>query len=102
MDLVLTGRNIGAQEAKDAGLVARVVPAADLLQITLEAAHTIAGYNAPAVKMAKRAVNMALEAPLAEGLRTERLYFQAAFATDGQKEGMNAFLHKRAPVFRNR
>jgi enoyl-CoA hydratase len=52
--------------------------------------------------MAKRAVNMALETPLAEGLRTERLYFQAAFATDGQKEGMNAFLQKRAPVFRNR
>lgn len=102
MDLVLTGRNIGAQEAKEVGLVARVVPAKDLLQITLEAAHTIAGYNAPAVKMAKRAVNMALETPLAEGLRTERLYFQAAFATDGQKEGMNAFLHKRAPVFRNR
>ncbi|MCP4790526.1 MAG: enoyl-CoA hydratase [Gammaproteobacteria bacterium] len=102
MDLVLTGRNIDAQEAKQVGLVARVVAAEDLLQTALEAAHTIAGYNTPAVKMAKRAVNMALETPLAEGLRTERLYFQAAFATDGQKEGMSAFLHKRAPVFRNR
>ena len=102
MDLVLTGRNIDAQEAKQVGIVARVVAAEDLMQTAIEAAHTIAGYNAPAVKLAKRAVNMALETPLAEGLRTERLYFQAAFATDGQKEGMSAFLHKRAPVFRNR
>ena len=102
MDLVLTGRNIDAQEAKQVGIVARVVAAKDLMQTAMEAAHTIAGYNAPAVKLAKRAVNMALETPLAEGLRTERLYFQAAFATDGQKEGMSAFLHKRAPVFRNR
>jgi enoyl-CoA hydratase len=102
MDLVLTGRNIGAQEAKEAGLVARVVAKEELLQITLEAAHTIASYNAPAVKMAKRAVNAALETPLSEGLNQERLYFQAAFATEGQKEGMNAFVHKRAPIFRNR
>ena len=102
MDLVLTGRNIDAQEAKQVGIVARVVAAKDLMQTAIEAAHTIAGYNAPAVKLAKRAVNMALETPLAEGLRAERLYFQAAFATDGQKEGMSAFLHKRAPVFRNR
>jgi|TARA_B110000046_G_scaffold185604_1_gene228049 enoyl-CoA hydratase len=102
MDLVLTGRNISAQEAKEAGLVARVVAKEELLQITLEAAHTIASYNAPAVKMAKSAVNAALETPLSEGLKQERLYFQAAFATEGQKEGMNAFVHKRAPVFRNR
>lgn len=102
MDLCLTGRNIGADEAKQAGLVARVVPKDRLLQIALEAAHTIAGYNRPAVKMAKVAVNAALETPLAEGLRQERLLFQAAFATEGQKEGMNAFVKKRAPVFRNR
>ena len=102
MDLVLTGRNIDAQEAKEAGIVVRIVPAKDLLQTTLEAAHTIAGYNTPAVKMAKAAVNMALETPLNDGLRQERLFFQAAFATEGQKEGMNAFVHKRAPVFRNR
>ncbi len=102
MDLVLTGRNIGAQEAKAAGLVARIVPKDQLLQNALEAAHTIAGYNMPAVKMAKAAVNAAFETPLAEGLRQERLFFQAAFATEGQKEGMNAFVKKRAPVFRNR
>lgn len=102
MDLVLTGRNISAREAKEAGLVARIVPAVDLMQSALEAAHTIAGYNLPAVKMAKSAVNAALETTLSEGLRQERLFFQAAFATDGQKEGMNAFVHKRAPVFRNK
>ncbi len=102
MDLVLTGRNLSAQEAKESGLVARIVPKEELLQTALEAAHTIAGYSAPAVKMAKCAVNAALETPLAEGLKQERLYFQAAFATEGQKEGMNAFVHKRAPVFRNR
>jgi enoyl-CoA hydratase len=102
MDLILTGRTIGAVEAKALGLVARVVPSADLLQVALEAAHTIAGYNAPAVKMAKEAVNRAFEGPLSEGLRHERLLFQAAFATEGQKEGMNAFVNKRAPVFRHR
>lgn len=102
MDMVLTGRNIGAQEAKEIGLVARVVPKDELMQNALEAAHTIAGYNAPAVKMAKSAVNAAFETPLDEGLRQERLLFQAAFATEGQKEGMNAFVKKRAPVFRHR
>jgi enoyl-CoA hydratase/carnithine racemase len=102
MDLILTGRTIGAVEAKAVGLVARVVPSTDLLQVALEAAHTIAGYNAPAVKMAKEAVNRAFEGPLSEGLRHERLLFQAAFATEGQKEGMNAFVNKRAPVFRHR
>ncbi len=102
MDMILTGRAITAAEAKSAGLVARVVAPADLLQTALEAAHTIAAYNAPAVKMAKEAVNRAFESSLTEGLRHERLLFQAAFATEGQKEGMNAFVAKRAPVFRNR
>lgn len=102
MDLVLTGRNIGAQEARAAGLVARVVPADQLLQTALEAAHTIAGYNLPAVRLAKEAVNRAFEVPLAEGVLHERRLFQSAFATEGQKEGMQAFLAKRAPVFRHR
>jgi enoyl-CoA hydratase len=102
MDMILTGRSINAEEARAAGLVARVVAPADLLQTALEAAHTIAGYNAPAVKMAKQAVNQAFEGSLSEGLRHERLLFQAAFATEGQKEGMNAFVAKRAPVFRNK
>jgi enoyl-CoA hydratase len=102
MDLILTGRTIGAAEAKAAGLVARIVPAAVLLQTALEAAHTIAGYNAPAVRLAKEAVNRAQESFLGEGILHERRLFQAAFATEGQKEGMHAFLAKRAPVFRHR
>lgn len=102
MDLVLTGRNMDAREAKAAGLVSRVVPADQLLHEAIETAHVIAGYNAPSVKMAKEAVNRAFETPLAEGLRAERLLFQAAFATEGQKEGMEAFVAKRAPVFRGR
>ncbi len=102
MDLVLTGRNIDAQEAKASGLVARVVPNNELLQTALEAAHTIAGYNNPAVRMAKEAVNVAFETSLTEGMRHERRLFQAAFATEGQKEGMHAFIAKRAPVFRHR
>ncbi len=102
MDMVLTGRNIGASEARSAGLVARVVPGDQLLQTALEAAHTIAGYNLPAVRLAKEAVNRAFEVSLAEGVLHERRLFQAAFATEGQKEGMHAFLAKRAPVFRHR
>lgn len=102
MDLILTGRTIDAQEAKAAGMVARVVPSTELLQVALEAAHTIAGYNDPAVRMAKEAVNVAMETSLTEGIRHERRLFQAAFATEGQKEGMHAFIDKRAPVFRHR
>ncbi len=101
MDMVLTGRTIGAKEAKEIGMVARVVPATELLKESLEAAHTIAEYYMPAVKMAKQAVNTAYDSLLSEGLRHERLFFQAAFATEGQKEGMHAFVAKRAPVFRN-
>lgn len=102
MDLILTGRNLSAAEALAAGLVSRVVPPADLLQTALEAAHTIAGYNAPAVRLAKEAVNRAFETTLSEGILYERRLFQTAFSTEGQKEGMHAFLAKRAPVFRNR
>ncbi|MCX4149159.1 enoyl-CoA hydratase-related protein [Paraburkholderia madseniana] len=102
MDLILTGRNLRADEALAAGLVARVVPSTDLLQTALETAHTIAGYNLPAVRLAKEAVNRAFETPLKEGVLHERRLFHAAFATEGQKEGMYAFLAKRAPVFRHR
>ena len=102
MDMILTGRIIDVHEAKLAGIVARVVPSGELLQTALEAAHQIAGLNAPAVAMAKEAVNRAFETGLSEGVLHERRLFQAAFATDGQKEGMAAFIAKRAPVFRNR
>ena len=101
MDLILTGRTIDAHEAKLSGIVARVVPTGELLQTALEAAHQIAGLNSPAVIMAKEAANRSFETPLSEGILHERRLFQAAFATDGQKEGMAAFVAKRAPVFRN-
>jgi enoyl-CoA hydratase len=102
MDLILTGRLIGADEAKASGLVARVVPSEDLLSVALEAADKIASYSYPAVLLAKEAVNRAEEVSLSEGVRHERRLFQAAFATDGQKEGMAAFLEKREAVFSGR
>ena len=102
MDLILTGRMMDAAEAERSGLVARVVPAATLLDEAIKVAETIAAMSLPSVLAAKEAVNRAFESSLAEGLRHERLLFQASFATEGQKEGMNAFVAKRAPVFRNR
>lgn len=102
MDMVLTGRTLDAAEAHAAGLAARVVPAAETLRTALEAAQTIADYSPPAVLLAKEAVRRAEETGLAEGLRFERRSFQAAFATEGQKEGMAAFLEKRPPRFTGR
>jgi enoyl-CoA hydratase len=102
MDLVLTGRMMDAAEAERSGLVARVVPAADLLAEALKTAQKIAGMSRPVALMAKEAVNQAFETGLAAGLRIERRLFHATFATDDQKEGMSAFAEKRPPVFKNR
>jgi enoyl-CoA hydratase len=102
MELILTGRLMDAQEAERAGLVARVVPAASLLDEAFKSAEKIAGQSLPAVMMAKEAVNQALESGLAEGIRFERRLFQALFATEDQKEGMAAFVEKRSPRFKNR
>jgi enoyl-CoA hydratase len=102
MDLVLTGRMMDAAEAERSGLVARVVPAADLVAEALKAAEKIAGLGRPSVLMAKEAVNRALETTLAEGVRFERRLFQSLFATEDQKEGMTAFIEKRPPNFKNR
>jgi len=102
MDLVLTGRMMDAQEAERAGLVSRVVPAAELLDTAIAAAETICSYSAPSVAMAKECVNRAWESPLAEGVLFERRVFHSLFATHDQKEGMAAFLEKRPPVFRHR
>ena len=102
MDMVLTGRTIDAEEAEKIGLVARIVPAATLIDEAISIAQQIAGFSRPSVLMAKEAVNSAFETPLAEGLRFERRLFHAAFATDGQTEGMTAFLDKRKPHFTNR
>jgi len=102
MELILTGRMMPAAEAKAAGMVASVVPQDNLMQEALRLANTIAEYNSPAVRSAKEAVNRAYETSLAEGILHERRLFQAAFATEGQREGMNAFLEKRAPILSHR
>jgi enoyl-CoA hydratase len=99
MDLVLTGRNMDAQEAERCGLVARVVSAERLHEEVLEMATTIAAYSLPAVLAAKEAINRAYESPLADGAMFERRLFHALFATADQKEGMAAFLEKRPPRF---
>jgi enoyl-CoA hydratase len=102
MEMCLTGRMMDAQEAEQAGLVARIVPAAELLDKALELAATIASMSTPMTMMAKEAVNRAYEMTLAEGLRFERRLFHSAFASADQSEGMGAFVEKRKPEFRNR
>lgn len=102
MDLILTGRMMDAAEAERAGLVSRVVAPDKLLAEALAAADKIASYSQPIVMMAKETVNRAQETSLAEGARFERRLFLSMFATTDQKEGMDAFIAKRKPVFRNR
>jgi len=102
MDLVLTGRMMDAAEAERAGLVARVVPLAQLMDEAVKAAETIASMGLPSVLLAKEAVNRAFETTLAEGLQFERRVFHALFATQDQKEGMAAFVEKRPAGFTHR
>jgi enoyl-CoA hydratase len=102
MDFILTGRMMDAVEAERAGLVARVVPAASLMEEAMAMAATIASMPLPAVLAAKEAVNRAFEIPLAEGVRFERRLFHALFATRDQKEGMAAFVEKRPAKFEHR
>ncbi|MEZ5939343.1 MAG: enoyl-CoA hydratase [Hyphomonadaceae bacterium] len=101
MDLCLTGRMMDAREAEAAGLAARVIPAADLMKETMEAAKTIAGFSLPSLMLGKEAVNAAFETTLAEGVRLERRAFHSLFATNDQKEGMAAFIEKRPAQFSN-
>ncbi|HZD91870.1 MAG TPA: enoyl-CoA hydratase [Pseudolabrys sp.] len=102
MDLILTGRMMDAEEAENSGLVARVVPAAALMDEALKVAEAIAGMSLPSVLAAKETVNRAFESSLAEGVIFERRAFHALFATQDQKEGMNAFVEKRKPDWQNR
>ena len=102
MDLVLTGRMMDAAEAERAGLVSRVVPLAQLLPEALAAAELINAMSGPSVMLAKECVNRAFEGSLSDGVDFERRVFHSLFATDDQKEGMAAFLGKRAPVFKQR
>ena len=101
MDLILTGRMMDAAEAERSGLVARVVPAARLMEEAIKVAETIAAMSQPALLAAKEAVNRSFETSLAEGVRFERRVFHALFATKDRKEGMAAFIEKRPPRFVN-
>ena len=102
MDLILTGRMMDAAEAERCGLVARVVPAASLMDEAMKMAETIASMSLPSVLSAKEAVNRAFETSLAEGVLFERRVFHALFATRDQKEGMAAFVEKRPAKFENK
>ncbi len=101
MDLILTGRQLTAVEAQAAGLVARVLPADQLLAQALDAAKTIAARPALAIRAAKEAVRRAEEVGLTEGIALERRLFHSLFATLDQKEGMAAFTEKRPPAFKH-
>ena len=102
MDMILTGRMMDAAEAEKSGLVARVVPAASLMDEAMKVADVIANMSLPSVLAAKESVNAAFESPLAEGMRFERRIFHSLFATDDQKEGMKAFIEKRQPAWKNK
>jgi len=100
MEMNLTGRFMDAEEAERAGLVSRIVPAEDLVDEAVSTAATIADKAPLAVMATKESVNRAYETTLAEGVRFERRLFHALFATEDQKEGMDAFAEKRTPKFR--
>lgn len=101
MDMALTGRMMDATEAERAGLVSRVVPLDKLMDEALGAALQIAQFSQLAVMAAKESVNRAFEGSLADGVMFERRLFHALFATEDQKEGMDAFVNKRAAVFKH-
>ncbi|WP_119167415.1 enoyl-CoA hydratase-related protein [Algihabitans albus] len=102
MYMCLTGEFIDAETALRAGLVAKVVPAAELMEEALRIARKIAGMSRPVTRVCKEAVKVALETTLAEGVRFERRTFHATFAFDDRKEGMEAFAAKRKPVWTHR
>jgi enoyl-CoA hydratase len=102
MEMCLTGRMMDAAEAERAGLVAKVVPAADLLDEALKTAAQIAAMAPLAAIAVKEMVNAAFEMPLAQGIRFERRLFHGLFGTDDQKEGMTAFVEKRPGNWKGR
>jgi enoyl-CoA hydratase len=102
MEMCLTNRLMGAVEAERAGLVSRVLPAADLMGEVMKVAEKIASMSLPSVLLAKECINRAYETTLTEGVRFERRAFHSLFATEDQKEGMAAFAEKRPVQFKNR
>jgi enoyl-CoA hydratase len=102
MDLILTGRMMDAAEAERSGLVARLVPPANLMDEAMRVAETIANMSLPSVLAGKESVNRAFESGLSEGVAFERRIFHSLFATEDQKEGMKAFIEKRTPKWKNK
>ena len=102
MEMCLSGRMMDASEAERAGLVSRIIPAADLVAEALNVANKIAAMSRASVLLAKECVNRSYETTLSEGIRFERRVFHSLFATQDQKEGMAAFIEKRPAQFKNR
>jgi enoyl-CoA hydratase len=102
MEMVLTGRFITAEEALKAGLINRIVPVELYLQEAVKLAEEIAVQSPLAVKMAKESVLKAFDSSLEEGLHFERKNFYLLFASEDQKEGMQAFIEKRTPIFQGK
>jgi enoyl-CoA hydratase len=102
MEMCLTGRMMGAEEAERSGLVAKVVPASQLLDKALEIAESIAAMPPLAAVAVKEMINAAFEMPLAQGIRFERRLFHGLFGTEDQKEGMSAFVEKRPGKWKGR
>jgi enoyl-CoA hydratase len=102
MDVILSGRFLSAREALSAGLVARVVAKEAWLEEARRVARDIAQRGPVATRLAKEAVDRAFEAPLSLGLEYERRLLYLAFASEDAKEGLQAFVEKRKPDFRNR
>jgi len=101
MDLALTGRMMDVNEAEKAGLVSRIVPLDKLIEEALGAALMICDYSQLATMAAKESINRAFESGLADGVMFERRLFHALFATEDQKEGMDAFVNKRKAAFKH-
>lgn len=101
MEMCLTGRMMTAEEAERSGLVSRVVPTEDLIEEAQKAAQKIASLSMPIVMLTKECVNSAYETMLAQGVMHERRLFHSMFGTNDQKEGMTAFVEKRAAHFKH-
>jgi len=102
MEMILNNRTLTAEEARQMGMVNRVVPEDKVLEDALRLAEEIAGRAPLAVRFAKQAIQQAFELPLQQGLAAERRSFYLLFDSDDQKEGMAAFIEKRAPTWRGR
>jgi enoyl-CoA hydratase len=102
MEMILTGKRIGAEEARSLGLVSKVVPKETYLDEAKKVANEIASKSPVAIRLAKMAVNKTFEMGLAEGVDFERELFYLLFASEDKNEGMRAFMEKRKPEFKGK